>query len=258
MSANFPVNLKSRATLLLCKDTIMRTQNQIFVSHSSQDTKLIELTTLAFKGRELTPYFARRVMVGENPVNKIIDALDNSLALFALMTPNVVYVADTRDWVVFEIAVARYKKLPIFCWLDKAVADVKAFPKLLENITDYDTFQSFSDEECYRVVASVVEKAYELAGVHAKIQEPTKKELETGLIQMEEAKKIAIDFVQREKKPTNITVNAIEPKGDVWIVSGSAFTKFEGGGGSERWTIEIKGKEILSYRFEPGAWWAIA
>lgn len=100
-------------------------------------------------------------------------------------------------------------------------------------------------------------RAYELAGAQAKIEEPTKKELETGLIQMEEAKKITVDFVQREKKPTRITVNAIEPKGDVWIVSGSAFTEFKGGGGSERWIVEIKGKQILSYKFEPGAWFAI-
>lgn len=136
----------------------MKTQNQIFVSHSSQDTKLIDLTTLAFKGRDLIPYFARRVMVGENPVAKIIGALDNSLALFALITPNVVYNQDTRDWVVFEIAVAKYKKLPILCWMDKNIADSKAFPKLLENVTDYDTFQSFLDEECYRVVTAMVEK----------------------------------------------------------------------------------------------------
>lgn len=243
-------------SILLSKDAIMRTHNQIFVSHSSQDTKLIELTTLAFKGRELVPYFARREMAGENPVDKIIGAVDNSLALFALMTPNVVYVPDTRDWVVFEIAIAKYKKLPIFCWLDKTIADAKAFPKMLENITDYDTFQSFLDVECYRVVASMVEKAYELAGMPA-IQEPTKKELKTGLIQMEEAKKIAVDFVQREKNPTSITVGAIEPKGDVWVVSGSTFTKSKGGGGSERWTIEIKGKKILSYRFEPGISFAV-
>jgi len=235
----------------------MKTLTQIFVSHSSQDNKLIELTTLAFKGRDLVPYFARQVMVGENPVDKIISALDNSLALFALITSNVVYYPDTRDWVVFEIAVAKYKKLPIFCWLDKAVADVKAFPKLIENITDYDTFQSFQDGECYRVVAAMVKKAYGLAGITAKIQEPTKEELETGLIQMEEAKRIAVEFVEREKKGTRIEIASIEPSGARWIVKGSASESFKEGFSSERWTVEIRGKDVVSYKFEPSGFFAV-
>lgn len=229
--------------------------NQIFVSHSSQDDRLIDLITLTFKDREIVPFFARRIMVGENPVEKIINAIENSMALFLLMTSKVVHYPDTRDWVVFELAVAKVKNIPIFCWMDKEVAETKMFPKLLENITDYDTFDH-QDEEYYRMVASMLQKAFELKGTPRKVEKLTKEELKEGLIQMEEAKHIAVEFVRNEKKPTSITISSVEPKGNRWIVKGSVFTKFKGGG-SERWTVEIDGKNIVSCKFETGGFFAV-
>ena len=231
--------------------------NQIFISHSSKDTKLIDLITLGFKGRKIAPFFARRVMMGENPVEKIINAIDNSMALFALMTSNVVYDYYTRDWVVFEIAVAKVKGFPIFCWIDESVAENKVYPKLIENITDYDTFNPVYDEECYRVVGSMVEKAFELGGIHRKVEEPTKKELAEGLIQMEEARHIAFDFVIKTKNPDRVSLHSIEPKGDRWIVKGSVFIGTNHGGSSEIWVVEIKGKDVLASKFEPGHDFAI-
>jgi hypothetical protein len=231
--------------------------DRLFVSHSSKDTKLIDLIALGFKGRDITPFFARRVMVGENPVEKIINAIDSSMALFCVMTSNVVYDNHTRDWVVFELAVAKTKGKPIFCWMDESVATLKAFPKLIENLTDYDTFKPLYDKECYRVVNSMVDKAFELKGRRKIGSKPTEKELRKGLIQMEETKKIATDFISKEKSFNSIDVNSVEPKGDRWIVKGSIFTKTKHGGGSERWTVEIEGETVLSFKFESGAAWAI-
>ena len=196
-------------------------------------------------------------MIGKNPVEKIINAIDNSIALFALITSNVVHDTHTRDWVVFEIAVAKVKNIPIFCWMDESVAENKTYPKLIENITDYDTFNYPYDEECYRIVGLMVDKAFELIGKPPKVVEPTRDELKEGLIQMEEAKDIAVRFVIETKNPERLTVNSIEPKGDRWIVEGSIFTQTKHGGGSEKWTVEIKGKNVLSYRFKPGVAWAI-
>lgn len=164
---------------------------RIFVSHSSKDTKMIGLVTLAFKNRDVAPFFARRVMMGKSPAEKIIAALDSSLALFVLMTSNVVYENHTRDWVVFEIGVAKAKGIPVFCWLDENVAKNQAFPKLIENITDYDTFNPNDDEECFRTVARMVDKASIIIGNVAERSKPSRKELKKGLIQMEEAKKIS-------------------------------------------------------------------
>lgn len=230
---------------------------QIFVSHSSKDTKLIDLITLGFKGRTFVPFFARRVMTGKNPVQKIINAIDDSMALFALITPNLVYDSHTRDWVVFEIAVAKVKDVPIFCWIDEGVAKNKMYPLLIENITDYDTFKYPYDEECYRVVGAMVDKAFVLGGKNLKAVEPTQKELKDGLIQIEEAKNLAIEYVKTKRKFNSITVNSIEPEGDLWIVKGHIVTTTKHGGGSADWIVKIKGKEVLSYEFKSRTGWAI-
>jgi hypothetical protein len=230
----------------------LKSSAQIFISHSSNDTKLIELITLAFKDREIQPYFARRSVEAENPVNKIVNAIDNSYALFALITPNVVFNVETRDWCVFEIAVAKHKGIPIFCWIDKLVEGAKNYPKLMENITTYDTFQSFLDDDCYRVIKLIMEKAFEAKGIVADFREPTKNELETGLIQMEEAKKVAIEFVRNEKKEGKIEVSSIEPMVKGWRVKGSISQTFKNGFGSERWTVDVGTTGVSSYKFEPG------
>lgn len=230
--------------------------DKIFVSHSSKDTKLIELVELVFKDRDIAPFFARRVMVGENPVEKIINAIDSSMALFCLMTSNVVYDNHTRDWVIFEIGVAKTKDKPVFCWMDESVAKNKTYPKLIENITDYDVFNPNHDKDCYRIVNSMLDKAFELRG-SKKVAKLTEKELKEGLIQMDEAKKIAMNFISKEKSFNSINVNSVEPKDDGWIVKGSIFIRTKHGGGSERWMVEIKGKTILSFKFESGAAWAL-
>jgi hypothetical protein len=229
---------------------------QIFISHSSQDTKLVELITLAFKDREIQPYFARRSMEAENPVNKIVNAIDNSYALFALITPNIVFNLETRDWCVFEIAVAKHKGLPVFCWIDKTVELAKNYPKLVENITTFDTFQSFLDDDCIRVVKLILEKAFEAKGIQAKFREPTKIELEKGLVQMDEAKKAAIEFVQKEKKEGRIVVLAVEPTATGWRVKGLISKTFKGGFSSEKWTVEVGASGVSSYEFKTGGFFA--
>ncbi|MGD0994946.1 MAG: hypothetical protein ABR909_05415 [Candidatus Bathyarchaeia archaeon] len=191
-------------------------------------------------------------MEGKNPVEKIIEAISNSMGLFIIMTPNVVLDQHTRDWVVFEIAVAKTKGIPIYCWMDNTVSMDKQFPRLIENITDYDKFDLASDSECIRTVTAILEKAFELSGLTEKIKEPSTKELKEGLIEMDEAKKIATEFVNQEKKPSSVTVNSIEPKGDLWLIKGRHSTRTDRGFSSQNWSVEIKGKNIVSYTFDKG------
>jgi hypothetical protein len=139
-----------------------RNNRKIFVSHSAKDTKLIRLIRLTFANRAINPYFASRKIEGRNPVEKILKAIAESIGLFALITPNVVNETYTRDWVVFEIGAAKAIDKPIFCWIDKKVANSESYPKLLENLTDYDKFDSEEDEECCRVAEAIREKAFEL------------------------------------------------------------------------------------------------
>jgi len=140
-------------------------------------------------------------MAGKNPVQKIIDAIDNSMALFALITSQVVYDTHTRDWVVFEIAVAKVKDVPVFCWIDEAVPK-KSYPPMIQNITDYVTFKGLSDEECNRIVTAMVDKAFEVGRKPSKTVKPTQKE--------ERAPNGSSDRREEKPKKQRIIINKLE------------------------------------------------
>ena len=163
----------------------------IFVSHSSKDTETVLLIELSFANRRIKPYFAKSRMEGKNPVEKIIEAIGKSIGLFALITPNVVKDTYTRDWVVFEIGVAKAKGIPIFCWIDEKVAVTKNFPKLLENITDYDHFDCQKIDDCIRVANSVRDKASALGRLRKKSSDFSEEQLKTELSQIEQAHAVA-------------------------------------------------------------------
>ena len=76
-------------------------KSTIFISHSSKDFKLIKFAELAFENLDIKPYFAKNRIEGKNPVDKIVEAISNAKAFFALITPNVVNDVHTRDWVSF-------------------------------------------------------------------------------------------------------------------------------------------------------------
>ena len=133
-------------------------KKQVFISHSSRDEKLLDLIEFGFKNKGIIPFFARRHMRGQNPAQKIINEIGNSLALFALITSNVLYDKDTKDWVLFEIGVAKGKGKPMYCWKQEDYE----LPKVIDYITDYDTFVPHDQKDCLRIVQSMVDKALEL------------------------------------------------------------------------------------------------
>jgi hypothetical protein len=75
---------------------------------------------------------------------------------------------------------------------------------------------------------------------------------------MEEAEKIATEFVKTKKPQQKIEVASVEPKNSGWLVKGSNSSSTPTGSSSEKWTVEIKDGNIVSYRFEPGFFFAIA
>jgi hypothetical protein len=225
---------------------------RIFVSHSSKDTKLIRLTELTFANREIEPYFAGTRMEGKNPVDKIIKAITESIGLFAIITPNAVNDTHTRDWIVFEIGVATAKGIAVFVWMDQKVDSDKSYPRLLENITDYGKFDSENDEECYRIVGSIRDTAFKLAGVPRQKDEPTREQLEDGLVAMEEAQKIAEEFIAKQRSFSSLTVESIEPKGRLWVVKGSISRSSQKSYSSEHFTVTTMGREVISWNLKPG------
>ena len=149
---------------------------RIFISHSSKDAQLIELIRLTFANRDIDPYFARPKMEAKNPLEKIAGAIDRSIALFALITPNVVSDRHTRDWVVFELGFSKAKGIPIYCWIDREIKTKQSYPRLLDYITDYIEFDCQVTEEGIKITDFIRNKAFELLDSY-KYNERVKKEL---------------------------------------------------------------------------------
>jgi hypothetical protein len=175
--------------------TLNSDKHKIFVSHSSKDTTLISLIKLAFANQEIKPYFARLEMEGKNPVEKITQAINSSIGLFALITPTVVNDKHTRDWVVFELGVAKGKEIPIFCWIDESVATEKTYPKLLENITDFNKFNCLENDDRITVADSIRCKAFELLKARAKVLQIEKSEI---VREEHVLKKVSVDVDKKD------------------------------------------------------------
>lgn len=228
-------------------------KRHIFVSHSSKDVDLIRFTELAFKNGDIEPYFAAKRMEGKNPADKIVEAIAESIGLFAFITPNVVNDKHTRDWVNFEFGVAKANGIPIFGWMDKKVSEEESYPELMKNITDYDKFNSCDDVDCCRVIESVLKKAHGLSAITKKKEDVISQQSNEKMISMAEAQNIAEQFVLT-KKPnyTNMELTSIEPKDGLWIVKGTILKSSPKSFGSEGWTITIKEKEVIACEFKAG------
>jgi len=110
--------------------------NRVFVSHSSQDEEVISAVDQAFDGLDAKPYFLEREITGTPPVEKLIQKIGESDALFAFFTPNS-SATDTRDWMVFELAVAASKNKKIHAW---HTPDSEV-PRMLQQLTTYRSFE---------------------------------------------------------------------------------------------------------------------
>ena len=169
---------------------MLKKQN-IFISHSSRDEEIINLIEFNFENNQIdkVPYFASRYIVGKNPADKITEAMKDSVALFVIITNNVINDIDTLNWVLFEIGLAKGREIPVFGW--KAY-DVQKVPKPIEYITedfdlllvivsslytfvvfslvfggfsksstDYVTFNPYEEEDILRIVGVMMDLAIE-------------------------------------------------------------------------------------------------
>jgi hypothetical protein len=235
-------------------------KKRVFISHSSKDTGLIEVIELACGGSEVEPYFAGKQTAGKNPADKIIEAIMESIGLFAYITPNAVNDIHTRDWINFELGAAKAKGLPIFCFIDVEVAKQESYPELMNNVTDYNHFNSSNTADCCKAAKFVRDTAFRLAG-----EKPPKtdvvllnQQVGAGLIPMEEAKEIAVAYISKYKPDYgNAAVSSVTSSDGLWIIKGSMSKREQKSYGSYHWTVTIKGKDVVNYEFKPGLSWVI-
>jgi hypothetical protein len=110
--------------------------NRIFISHSSADDDIVSAVKQAFDGLDAKPYFLEDEITGTPPVEKLIQKIGESDALFAFLTSNT-SASETRDWIVFELAVAASKDKKIHAW---HTPDAE-IPRMLEQLTTYRQFE---------------------------------------------------------------------------------------------------------------------
>ncbi len=110
--------------------------NRIFISHSSRDEDIVSAVKQAFDGLDAKPYFLEDEITGIPPVEKLIQKIGESDALFAFLTP---YTSgsETRDWIVFELGVAASKGKKIHAW---HTPDAE-IPRMLQQLTTYRAFE---------------------------------------------------------------------------------------------------------------------
>lgn len=143
----------------LRQQTIAPFERQVFFLHSSEDTDLVNLIEINFP-KGINPYFARRWKEPRPPLPKILDQLCSSTGAFMLWTQNIAKNPETRDWVLFELGVARsLVDLGILKGIWGWRATDCELTDLLKSITDFTPFDRNDPNDCARIVMQMREIA---------------------------------------------------------------------------------------------------
>lgn len=116
---------------------------QIFIAHSSKDKWIIDPICESLKSVGVVPYLAELDTPTALPLPEKLDReIRKSVALLAILTPNVMNARETWDTVNWEIATARAYKRPVYVFREKGV-DV---PIMVNYTTVYLTYDPMSQE----------------------------------------------------------------------------------------------------------------
>ena len=89
---------------------------QIFISHSQKDEEILRLFKDAFVGTNVKAIFEslEKIIKGKIPRDQIGRDIENSRAIFVILSQNVEKIPHTRDWVVCETGFAKNKDIWVF------------------------------------------------------------------------------------------------------------------------------------------------
>lgn len=113
-----------------------RTVPQIFIAHSLISEKLVDKITTTLKQAQVNPLFAEQLQ--NQPLYVIIQALFQSDAMFMIITKKALHRKAIRDWILFELGLARARwrprvrgeisQIPVFMWRDITLRRSKEQP----------------------------------------------------------------------------------------------------------------------------------
>ena len=84
-----------------------RVPPQIFIAHSSISKKLLENIKREIETEKVLTFIANQERYKTNFAEIIVQAISNSDALFAVLTKKAFKKQSTRDWIYFEIGLAK-------------------------------------------------------------------------------------------------------------------------------------------------------
>ncbi|HUU62720.1 MAG TPA: hypothetical protein VMX96_02200 [Dehalococcoidia bacterium] len=89
---------------------------QIFIAHSRRDKDLRDFFSNVFGTTNVKPVFEEfeKILKGKRTSSEIEKDIQNSKAVFVVLSQNVQDIPCTRDWVVWETGVAKNKDIWIF------------------------------------------------------------------------------------------------------------------------------------------------
>ena len=121
---------------------------------------MTDVVKQAFEDLNLEPIFNEKQPAGGSPAHVISERIEKSKALFAFFTSNSINNMDTRDWIIFELGLALAHGKKIFSWKDEGVQVV---PKLIEQVTTYRSFETYSSRGALKLTGEVRRVAKQLA-----------------------------------------------------------------------------------------------
>jgi hypothetical protein len=109
---------------------------QIFIAHCLISEKLVDEITTTLKQAQVNPLFADQLQ--NRPLSVIIQTLFQSDAMFIIITKKALQRKTIRDWILFELGLARARwrpcvrgevlQIPVFIWRDIALRLSKEQP----------------------------------------------------------------------------------------------------------------------------------
>lgn len=146
---------------------------EIFICHSSLDTKLLEEIKTTVDKEKCIPFIAEQKISGLSPCENIMLAISRSDAVFAILTKNSLEIRSTRDWIFFELGFAEgiwrsrerksFKQYRIYAWKDPDIILPRGSP--IEFITTYHPLVKGSRKSRNKMLKEMKEISRDLAGV---------------------------------------------------------------------------------------------
>jgi len=126
---------------------------QIFIGHSRKDEGLRTFFANAFAGTNVKAFFAEfeKIVNGEMTPNQIKQAIQQSQAIFIILSPNVQDIPHTRDWIVSEAAAGSN----VDVWVFEQEQDTGKITISIPFLRQYMTMKA--DEGDYKYLRQIIE-----------------------------------------------------------------------------------------------------